>query len=54
MPEDLTAVIESAVGVACLAGAAASWRRPRLRWLAALLAIAGAVAFARGILALAG
>ena len=52
MPEVLTTVVELAVGVACLAGAVASWQRPHLRWLAASLAIAGVAAAAHGILVL--
>lgn len=50
MPEVLTSVVEVAVGVACLAGAAGSWRR--LRWLAVVLAVAGILAVGHGILAL--
>ncbi len=53
MSDVITSVVEVAVGVACLVGGVASWRRPRMRWLAALLAIAGVAAVAHGILALA-
>jgi len=52
MPDVLTEVVELAVAVACLVGAAASWRRPTLRWLATLLTIAGVAAATHGILVL--
>jgi hypothetical protein len=49
----LSSAIEVGVGFACLLGAAGTWR-PGPRTLAVLLGIAGVVAVAHGILALAG
>ena len=42
--ETITSVVELAVGLGCLAAAAGSWRRPSLRWVAALLLVAGPAA----------
>ena len=53
-PETLTSVVELVVGLGCLAAAAGSWRRPSLRWVAALLLVAGLAAVAHAAIALAG
>jgi hypothetical protein len=47
----LTSVIELAVGLACFAGAVAAWPRG-LRWVSALLAIAGATAVVHALVSL--
>ena len=52
-PETLTSVVELVVGLGCLAAAAGSWRRPHLRWVAALLLVAGLAAVIHAALALA-
>ena len=46
-------LIELAVGVACLAGAVAAWRRSGLRWAAVALAVAGGAAVGHAILSIA-
>jgi hypothetical protein len=48
----LTDLVELAVGLACLAGAAAAWRRG-LRVAAVVLAVAGAAASAHAVVSLA-
>jgi hypothetical protein len=48
----VTAVIEAAVGLACLVGAAGIWRRPGLRLAAAILAIAGITALIHAVTSL--
>ncbi|MGH2636302.1 MAG: hypothetical protein ACRDHU_09205 [Actinomycetota bacterium] len=53
MSQTLTYVTEIAVGFACLVGAGGLGRARRLPWLAVLLAVAGVVAAAHGILELA-
>ncbi|HEY7659313.1 MAG TPA: hypothetical protein VIC58_01805 [Actinomycetota bacterium] len=53
MGQTLTDLVELAVGIGCLAGAAAAWRVRRLRWLAVVLAIAGMLAAIHAIVALA-
>jgi hypothetical protein len=50
--EAVTSLVEIGVGLACLLGAVATWRRRSLRWLGALLAVLGAAAIAHGILSL--
>jgi hypothetical protein len=49
--DTLTSVIEIAVGVACLGAAAGAW--PRMRWLGALLVVAGLAAVIHAAVALA-
>ena len=48
----VTAVIEAAVGFACVAAAAGIWRRPGLRLAAAVLAVAGLVAVIHAVVSL--
>ena len=48
-----TYLVELAVGMGCLAGAVAAWRLPRFRWLAVILALAGAAAVGHAALQLA-
>ena len=48
----MTAVIEAAVGLACLIGAADIWRRPGLRMAAVILAIAGLAAVIHAVTSL--
>jgi len=43
VPQIVTDLIELAVGLGCLAGVPAAWRRG-MRWLAALFAVAGVAA----------
>ena len=52
MSDAVTYVIEIGVGLACVASAVGLRRQRRLRWLAMLLAVAGLVAIAHGILEL--
>ena len=40
----ITYAVELAVGLGCLAGAAATWQVRRLRWIAVVLAVAGLTA----------
>ena len=47
----LTSVIELAVGLACLVGAVAAWPRG-LRWVSALLGVAGATAVGHALVSL--
>ncbi len=54
MGRALTYGIELAVGLGCLAASVPAWRIPRLRWLAAVLAIAGAVAAGHALVELLG
>ncbi len=49
MNTTVNAVIETAVGVACLVAAAGTWRRPGLRIVAVVLAVAGLVAVIHAI-----
>lgn len=51
--ETITNVVELAVGLGCLAAAAGSGRRPQLRWVAALLLVAGLAAVVHAAVALA-
>lgn len=53
MSDVVTYGIEAAVGAACLAAAAAIWRRPGLRVWSALLGVAGLAALLHAIVALA-
>ncbi|MEX0742929.1 MAG: hypothetical protein WD248_01075 [Actinomycetota bacterium] len=53
MSEAVTYAIEVGVGLACVASAVGLRRTRRLRWLAILLAVAGLVAIAHGVLELA-
>ncbi len=53
MSQSLTYVTEFAVGLACVVAAVATARGHRLRWLAIVLAIAGAAAIVHAILELA-
>jgi hypothetical protein len=48
----MSSLTELAVGLACLAGAVVAWPR-RLRWIAAVLAVAGVVAVAHAVVWLA-
>ena len=52
--ESVTNVVELAVGLGCLAAATGAWRRPQLRWVAALLLVAGLAAVIHAVVALAG
>lgn len=47
----LTSVIELAVGLACLLGAVAAWPRG-IRWVSALLGVAGATAVGHALASL--
>jgi hypothetical protein len=51
--ETVTNIVELAVGLGCLAAGAGAWRRPRLRWVAALLLVAGLAAVGHAAAALA-
>ncbi|MDP9342393.1 MAG: hypothetical protein M3Q23_09940 [Actinomycetota bacterium] len=51
--DTVTSLVELAVGLGCLAAAVGSWRRPSLRWVAVLLAVAGLAAVAHAVVALA-
>ena len=53
MGQSLTYVTELAVGLGCVVAAVATARSPRLRWLALVLAIAGATAIVHAIVELA-
>jgi hypothetical protein len=53
MARTVTYLVELAVGLGCLAGAVAAWRVPRVRWVAAVLAVAGLTAVAHSIVELA-
>ena len=44
-----TYVVELLVGLGCLAGAAATVRQPRLRWLGVVLALAGGAAVVHAV-----
>lgn len=48
----VNAAIETAVGVACVVAAAGIWRRPGLRVVAVVLAVAGLVAVIHAIVSL--
>lgn len=48
----LNAVIEAAVGLACIAAGASLWRRAGLRVIASLLATAGLVAVTHAVASL--
>jgi hypothetical protein len=48
----VNAAIEIAVGAACVVAAAGIWRRPGLRAVAVVLAVAGLVATIHGIASL--
>ena len=48
----MTAVIEAAVGLACLIGASGIWRRPGLRLAAVILGIAGLTAVIHAVTSL--
>lgn len=52
MGQSLTYVTELAVGLGCVLAAVAAARGHRLRWLALVLAVAGAAAIAHAILEL--
>jgi hypothetical protein len=52
MGQSLTYVTELAVGLGCLVAAIATARSPRLRWLALVLAVAGASAIVHAIVEL--
>jgi hypothetical protein len=52
MGETVTWAIEAAVGAACLLGVVPLWRTERLRWLAAVLALAGCAAIVHAALGL--
>ena len=52
MDTTVNAVIETAVGVACVVAAAGIWRRPGLRVVAVVLAVAGLVAVTHAIASL--
>jgi disulfide bond formation protein DsbB len=52
MGQSLTYVTELAVGFGCLVAAIATARSPRLRWLALVLAVAGASAIVHAIVEL--
>lgn len=52
MNTTVNALIEAAVGVACVAAAAGIWRRPGLRLVAAVLTVAGLVAVVHAIASL--
>ena len=53
MGKSLTYVTELAVGLGCVVAAVATSRSRRLRWLAIVLAVAGAAAIVHAILELA-
>ena len=53
MGQSLTYVTELAVGLACVVAAVATSRSRRLRWLAIVLAVAGAAAIVHAIVELA-
>ena len=53
MADAATSIVELLVGIGCLAGAAATIGRPRLRWLGVVLAIAGLLAVAHAVIELA-
>ncbi len=51
MSDTVTNVVELAVGLGCLAAGVGAWRRS-LRWVAALLAVAGLAASIHSVVAL--
>ena len=53
MSETLNYVTELAVGLGCVVAAVATARTPRMRWLAIVLAVAGATAIVHAIARLA-
>jgi hypothetical protein len=53
MGQSLTYVTELAVGIGCVVAAVATARSHRLRWLALVLAVAGAAAIVHAIVELA-
>ena len=53
MSETLTYVTELAIGLGCVVAAVATARTPRMRWLAIVLAVAGATAIVHAIARLA-
>lgn len=54
MGQSLTYVTELAVGLGCVVAAVATARSRRLRWVALVLAVAGATAIVHAIVELAG
>ena len=54
MGQSLTYATELAVGLGCMVAAVATVRGRRLRWLALVLAVAGAAAIVHAIVELAG
>jgi len=52
-PDEISNVIELAVGVACLLAGWGVWRKPGLRWVGALLILAGLAALVHAVWALA-
>jgi hypothetical protein len=52
MGQSLTYVTELAVGLGCVVAAARAIRIPRMRWLAVVLAVAGATAIVHAIVRL--
>jgi hypothetical protein len=54
MGETATDVVELLVGLGCLGAAVPALRSPRLRWLGALLLLAGAAAVAHALVRLLG
>ena len=54
MGQSLTYVTELAVGIGCMVAAVTTVRSRRLRWLALVLAVAGAAAIVHAIVELAG
>lgn len=50
--DGISNIIELAVGVACLLAGGGMWRKPGLRWIGALVIVAGLAAVIHAVLAL--
>ena len=53
MSEAVNAIVETLVGLVCMGAGIAVWRKPGLRLLAVVLAVAGLAAIAHAAIALA-